>query len=895
MKVFSRLTKPAVYFNQANMKFLSLLLIAVISVIHSHAQPPQGGGRPGGGTFGGGNATGHFYGKIVDSKTSKGLNGATVQLVRSVQDSTSAARDIPVGTGFTEANGDFSFENIIIRGKLTLRVTNIGYTDVSMPVSLDPGSADKDLGNIKLDATQATLAGVVVTSSAKPFFEMGVDRKVFNVDKNIVTTGQTATEVMKQIPSLNVDVDGNVTLRNAAPTIFIDGRPTTLTLDQIPADIIDKVELVTNPSAKYDASGGNAGILNIVLKKNKKSGYNGNVRAGVDSRGRVNGGLDYSIRKNKFNYSLSANVNQRKSKYTNIIDRNNFISGTESQIRQYSKGTNPGTFAFFRGGVDYFADNRNTFSLAANYVHGEFNSFEDQTIDSSITGSLLTQSLRDANTKRQFNNFGSQLGYKHNFAKDGHDITADFNYNSSTNNNSGNYVTDYYTATGLPKYNPYLQKIDGGGYNRYTTIQTDYENPVNDKTKIEAGARAAIRSFLNNNDQFVSNDGTGQYIQLQNLSSKYKFQDHVYAAYFTYSLKAKKWNYQVGLRAESSNYQGTLLGDNSTSRKDSSFSIKYPVSLFPSAFVTYRIDDKQDFQANYSRRINRPNFWQILPFVDNTDPLNLSIGNPNLRPEFTNSFEVNYSDAYTKGANLLISAYYKHTANLITNYFYYDANPDKTINQADSVNFFTYVNAQSSNTYGLELTNRITIAKLWDMTANINFFNSEINGGSDLKGSVDQQQWSYFAKLNNNIRIVKGFSVQLSGDYTSKTILPASSGSARNSGGGGGFGGPSSSAQGYIYPRYSFDAALRKEWNFKGGNVLSATLAMNDFARTQLYRTYSEAQLATDKYFTQTSRRRRDPQVLRFTVNYRFGKFDASTNKRKNNRSDSSGDMVNPG
>ena len=875
------------------MKSLFLLLITTLSLSYVYAQPPQGGGRPQSGGFGG-NATGHFYGKIVDSKTNKGLNGATVQLIRSVTDSTSAARDIPVGTGFTETNGDFSFDNIVIRGKLTLRVTNVGYTDVSMPVSLDAGNADKDLGNIKLEASQATLAGVVVTSSAKPFFEMGVDRKVFNVDKNIVTTGQTATEVMKQIPSLNVDVDGNVTLRNAAPTIFIDGRPTTLTLDQIPADIIDKVELVTNPSAKYDASGGNAGILNIVLKKNKKSGYNGNIRAGVDSRGRINSGVDYSIRKNKFNYSVSANLNQRKSKYTNLIDRNNYVSNVETnEVHQFSKGINPGTFAFLRGGIDFFADNRNTFSASANYVHGEFNSFEDQTIDSSITGSLLTQSLRNANTQRQFNNFGGQFGYKHNFARDGHDITADFNYNSSKNNNTGDYITNYYTVTGLSKYNPYLQKIDGGGYNRFMTVQTDYENPINDKNKIEAGARVALRNFLNNNDQFVSNDGTGNYIQLSNLSSKYKFQDQVYAAYATYSLKAKKWNYQVGLRAESSNYNGTLLG------KDSSFKISYPLSLFPSAFVTYRLDDKQDFQANYSRRINRPNFWQLLPFIDNTDPLNLSIGNPGLRPEFTNSFEVNYSNVYTKGANLLISAYYKHNTNLITNYNYYDLNPDKTVNQADSVWFFTYVNAQSSNIYGLEITNRITIAKIWDMTANINFFNSEIKGGEDAKVAVDQQRWSYFAKLNNNFRFKKGLSVQLSGDYTSKTIVPASSGSSRNSGGGGGFGGPSTSAQGYIFPRYSFDAAIRKEWNFKGGNVLSATLGMNDFARTQLYKTYSEAQTSansTGNYFTQISKRRRDPQVLRFTVNYRFGKFDASTNKRKNNRSqESGGDMMQGG
>ena len=868
-----------------------ILLIATLFCFgFVFAQPPAGaGGQRSRGAFGA-PVNGHFYGKVVDDKNNKGLNGATVQLISSTKDSAGQTRDFPLATGFTEANGDFEFENVKVKGRVTLRVTNVGYKDVSQPVTFDAGNADKDLGNIKLEQSESTLAGVTVTTSAKPFFEMGVDRKIFNVDKNIVTTGQTATEVMKQIPSLNVDLDGNVTLRNAAPTIFIDGRPTTLTLDQIPADIIDKVELVTNPSAKYDASGGNAGILNIVLKKNRKVGYNGNIRAGADSRGRANGGVDLNLRQNKFNYSLSANVNQRKSRSTNIIDRNNYIDNVlTSQVHQYAKGTNPGTFAFFRGGVDYFADNRNTFSVSGNFVRGSFNSFEDQTIDSTITGSLLTQSIRNANTKRNFHNFGSQFSYKHNFAKEGHDISADFNYNTSKNNNNGNYETNYYTASGQSKYIPYLQKIDGGGYNRFMTIQTDYENPINSKTKIEAGARVALRNFLNDNLQYVSDNKDSAYTLLPNISSQYKFTDQVYAAYATYSLKTKKWNYQVGLRAESSSYNGTLLG------KDSSFKINYPISLFPSAFVTYRIDDKQDFQANYSRRINRPNFWQLLPFIDNTDPLNLSVGNPNLRPEFTNSFEVNYSNIYTKGANLLISAYYKHNTNLITNYFYYDANPDKTINKADSVNFFTYANAQSSNVYGLELTNRITVAKLWDVTANINLFKSEINGGA-LTANISQQQWSYFAKLNNNFKFKHGYSIQLSGDYTSKTILPASSGSARNGGGGGGWGGPSSSAQGYIFPRYSFDAAVRKEWNLKGGNVLSATLGINDFARTQVYKTYSESQLSDSRYFNQRSFRRRDPQVVRLNINYRFGKFDANLFKRKSNRSDASGtDMVNPG
>lgn len=861
------------------MKHILLVVLVLFSIV-SNAQPPGGGG------FGvGGGTNGHFFGKIVDSKTGKGLNGATVLLVSGKKDSSGTLRETTIATVFTEANGDFNLEKLPAQGKYTLRVTNIGYADYSAPVAFTPGSFDKDLGNLKVVQSDANLAGVTVTTTAKPFFEMGVDRKIFNVDKNIVTTGQTATEIMKQIPSLNVDVDGNVTLRNAAPTLFVDGRPTTLTLDQIPADIIEKVELVTNPSAKYDASGGNAGILNIVLKKNKKTGYNGNLRAGVDSRGKFNGGADLNFRQNKLNYFLSANANQRKSKVTSSTDRQNFENDLlSSTINQASQGVNNGLFMFFRGGLDYFIDNRNTITLAANFMRGQFKNAEEQTIDSVFSSQLVTAADRLANTKRTFHNFGGQGSYKHNFAKDGHDISADFNYNSSQNDNNGNYDTRYSTATGIEKYPAYLQRTDGGGYNRFVTVQTDYENPLTATSKLELGARAAIRNFKNDNLQYIYDNDVKDYQLIQSISSQYKYTDQVYAAYGTYSLKTKKWNYQVGLRAESSNYNGELLG------KDSSFKVKFPVSLFPSAFITYQIDTKQDFQANFSRRINRPNFFQLLPFIDFTDPLNLSVGNPLLRPEFTNSFEVNYSYAYTKGANLLVSSYYKHTDDLITNSVYYDVNPDKTVNTSDSVTFSTYRNAKTSSSYGLEVTNKILLLKIWDMTANINVFNSKIEG--DTLNGGDVQRWSWFAKLNNNFKLPKGFSIQLSGDYTSKTVMPASSGSARNGGQGGGWGPPTlTSSQGYIFPRYSADIAIRKEWSLKGGRVASVTLAMNDFLRTQLYKTYSLADVGASKYFTQISQRRRDPQIVRLNFNYRFGKFDANLFKRKSNKVETGGDM----
>jgi outer membrane receptor protein involved in Fe transport len=883
---------PDINFTMVMKKFLvGLVLLMSVSAF---AQFP-GGGRPGSGAAGQNMNAGHFYGKVVDAKTGKGLEAVTVQLRGNKFDTTTKKmREVILATVLSAANGDFSLENLPVMGKFTLRLTSVGFKDLQQQVSFEidrtalqgqdrmaamMNMVDKDLGNIKMEADDSNLQNVTVTSTAKSLFEMGVDRKIFNVDKNLVSTGQTATEVMKQIPSLNVDIDGNVTLRNAAPQLFIDGRPTTLTMDQIPADIIDRVELITNPSAKFDASGGNAGILNIVLKKNKKTGYNGGLRAGIDSRARVNLGGDINLRQNKINMFLSGNLNQRKSIGTSETQRRNFGSNP-STVSSYENSTGTGGFGFVRGGFDYFVDNRNTISVAVNFNKGEFKNAGDQDIDSTINNNFKSHTDRIANSKSNMQNFGSQLSYKHNFQKSGHEISADVNYNSSKNNSTSMFDNFYRTQSGAQLYTPVLQKIIGSGENKFVTVQMDYENPITPNTKFEGGVRAAIRNFENLNEQYFDSTGNGYKLN-NNVSNSYKYLDQVFAAYGTYSFKVNNWSLQLGLRAESSNYEGTLL------RNNSKFNVDYPISLFPSIFSTYRLSDKQDIQLNYTRRINRPNFFQLIPFYDYTDPQNLSVGNPSLRPEFTNSYEISYNNNYKRGANFLASTFFKYNTDLITRYLYKDVSPLKV---GDSAFFSTFRNANSSVTYGIELTNRIPVAKWWDNTVNLNIFNSRINGGSDLAGLTNERV-SWFVKVNNNFKVAKGWSVQLSGDYQAKSVLPQSGGGGGNRGGGGGGamffgGGQTGTAQGYIKPRYSVDLAIRKEFTWKGGRTGSLTLSSNDIFRTQLFSTYT-----VSPFFEQDSERRRDPQVVRLNFNYRFGKFDAQLFKRKNNKADQGGGM----
>lgn len=881
-----------------------LLVVGILNLflVSAFAQMP-GGMRAGGGGAQSMNI-GHFFGKLVDSKTNKALESVTVQLIGNKFDTaTKKMKEAILSTQITKANGDFNFENLPVFGSFKMKASALGYKALEKTLTFgikmpQPGTAnaaggnmqqmlamaDKDLGNIKMEEDATNLGNVTVTSSAKPLLELGIDRKIFNVDKNLVSSGQTATEIMKSIPSLNVDIDGNVTMRNASPTLFIDNRPTTLTLDQIPADIIDKVELITNPSAKFDASGGNAGILNIVLKKNKKTGYNGGIRTGIDSRGKLNLGGDLNLRQDKINFSLSANFNERKSISDGITDRTNLLF-TPSSVYNTSHGVNTGYFGFGRAGLDFLIDNRNTLSIAGNFMRGQFDNEQTQKVDSTIKSVFSSYNQINTTSNAMMRNMGTQVSFKHNFTKSGHNISADFNYNSSNNDNNANIGTQTYNSNGSTKGQALLQKTIGGGSTKNYIVQADYENPLSDDSKLEAGVRTAIRDFSNMSDQYRYDYSSSTYALVPGISNKYKFYDQVSAAYATYSFKVKKWSYQLGFRAESSTYTGTLL--NAKGQDSATFKVNYPLSLFPSAFVTYKMDDKQDLQLNYSRRVNRPNFFQLMPFPDYSDPQNINIGNAGLKPEFTNSFEVSYNNAYTRGANFLATAFFKHTTDLITRYVYRDKNG---LVSGDSAFFNTYINADYSYSYGLELTNKMALTKWWDFTVNVNLFNSKINAtvpGQSLSNSLV----SWFGKMNNNFKAGKGWSIQFSGDYQAKSVLPPNSGGGGMGGRGGGgggmmWGGPQSTSQGYNLPRYGFDLAVRKDWTWKNGQSGSLTLSVNDVFRTQVFKTYSES-----TFFTQVSERRRDQQVFRLNFSYRFGKFDATLFKRKNNKAEQGGGM----
>ncbi len=800
---------------------------------------------------------------------------------------TKKPKDTIVSGMLTRGNGDFSLENLPIFGQFRLKVTAIGYKTIEQKVGFElkfgqggdmsqaMNAVDKDLGNFKLEQDAQVMEAVTVTGS-KPLIEMGIDRKIFNVEKNITSAGGTAVDVMRNVPSLNVDIDGNVTLRNAAPQIFVDGRPTTLSLDQIPADAIQSVEMITNPSAKYDASGGQAGILNIVLKKNRKAGYNGSIRAGVDSRARFNGGGDLNVRQGKLNVFANAMYNQRKSKGWGWSDQTSNLGGRNSYTHQDNDQVNRGSFAFGRFGLDYFMDNRNTLSISQSIVRGKFKNDNQENYHLDTMGNFFETQYRNSLGEFEFRNYGTQLSFKHLFAKAGKEWTADVNYNLSKNENNSNILFRSFNDAGQtnPKGPEQLQQSIGSGKNRFIVAQTDFVNPINETMKWEAGLRAQIRK--SESSQAISTNGVAN----PGVSNNFEYTDYVYAGYATFSQKVKdKWSYQLGLRAESSNYDGKQIG------KDN-YSNSFPISLFPSVFLTRSFESKQDIQINYSRRINRPNFFQLMPNYDISNILNYSTGNPNLTPEFTHSLELSYQKTYGKNNNTFLATLFgKYTTDLIARY------QDTQVVEGQKRFVSTWINASDAYAAGIELVFRNNWTKWWDMNFSTNVYYSKINGDNITK-QLTNERTSWSAKINNTYKLGKGWSIQLSGDYISKSALPVSTsnsgggggGRGGGMGGGGGFmGAAPSSVQGFIDANYGADLGLRKEFQIKK-NTATISVNWNDIFRTRRFYSFSES-----ANFTQTDWRRRDPQIVRVNFSYRFGKFDIGLFKRKNMKGESEG------
>ncbi|MEY3397508.1 MAG: hypothetical protein RL220_102, partial [Bacteroidota bacterium] len=519
------------------------LLVAVVAVLISFQGSAQG--RPGKGP-----STGRFYGKIISSADKKGVEFSVLRMYQSERDSAGQIREEMVGGAISEGNGDFSIDQVPLGSDLSLLITAMGFDTLKVQIDYDrkaQGSYSKDIGNVTVKPSAVQLKTVEIVEEVDGL-RMDIDKRVYNVDKNPVNAGGTAEDVLRNVPSVQVDLDGNVALRGSSPTIFVDGRPTTLTIDQIPADAIQSIEVITNPSSKYDASGGMGGIINIVMKKNRSMGYNGSIRAGVDSRARFNTGIDINLNEGKVNLFASGGYNQRRRRGDGVTDRLYIGEDPMIQYLQYSDNDNLGYFASGRAGFDWMMDNRNTLTLSQSLNKGNFRPFdflETYTDTLGTSEDAIDYTSRDSETSRDFENLGSQIMFRHVFSREGAELTSDLNFNRIESVFRGDYLS-------YINDNEVIQLQEGTGGQRVLTFQTDAKTPLNKGAKLEGGVRANVRRYWSDYQNYTYDPDLQTFVEIEELLVDYTFLDQVYAVYGQFSKSYQKWGWQAGLRAESS-------------------------------------------------------------------------------------------------------------------------------------------------------------------------------------------------------------------------------------------------------------------------------------------------------------------------------------------------------
>ena len=823
------------------MKKILVLTITLLLTQLLKAQYP-GGGAPGGKMP----SIGHLYGKVLDANTKEPVEFASVALLWFDKDSA-------VAGCLVKTNGDFSLDNLAF-GAFRLRISFIGYKTIEQKMFINMQNIDKDLGNIMLATDEALLKDVVVTED-KATVQMSIDRKVYNVDKDISTRGGTGLDAVKNIPSVTVDADGNVSLRNNSVAIYVDGKPTTLTLQQIPSDQIDRVEIITNPSVKFDAST-TGGILNVILKRNSKPGYNGVIMGGIGTNDRYNGMGSLNIKQGKFNVSGMYNYNTQTNYNDGFTNRNNITlpppipHGIDSgkTLKYYNQNdTNrmKNTFQFARLAVDYYINNRSTLTVSGNYVHGAFNSNDFQHYSySDINNSFITGGDRINSTRTSFQNYTGQINYQHTYPKQGKEFTT------SLTLNGGQMNTNYtYTTYQDPRI---VQTSSGSTPSWMYTYQADYVNPINDHSKLETGVRSYMQRSFSKQQTFSDSTGSGNFNPYIDQTNNYNITNLTNAAYVNYSSKILGINYMAGMRFEESYYRGNITN------KDISFSYMYPDAkgnklqycLFPAIYFSKKFAHNQEIQINFSRKINRPNFFQLMPFQFSADNANIQIGNPKLSPEFVNLSEINYNIVWGK-LNFLTSLYFRYTQNPITNVATPEAsNPNILVN--------TYQNGKAKVVEGLDNTLKFTPLKNLDLMANANIFYTTVNYLSGTQVTTNNG-YSWTGKASISYKFPGNFTMQVNGNYQAPQILP----------------------QGATRVVQYMDVTISKNIKQK----LIFTLLLSDVFNTKRNGTNYN----TTDYIQQLSRRR-ETRYLRFTVMYMFGKMDSGLFKKMKQQKKEGGD-----
>ncbi|MEO6977028.1 MAG: TonB-dependent receptor [Mucilaginibacter sp.] len=702
-------------------------------------------------------AGGTVSGKLVDATSNQPLELATVSLV-------SKADNHTVKSMQTDLQGNFSLTGIN-DGQYLLRATYVSYLSyLNSNINITAASRQIDLGSIKLSPAKGVLKEVTITAQ-KSQIQLGIDKKSFNVEQSIVSQGGSATDLLANVPSVQVDVDGNLSLRGSTSVkVLINGKSSALTggnisdiLQSIPASAIETIEVITNPSSKYDAEG-QSGIINIVLKKNAQKGFTGSVSATVGTQNTVNTNAAIAYQNSKVN--IYANYSFRKG--TRIGDGfSNKLTNVGDTLLQAQNQTQNQSFTFtghnIRSGIDINLDDKTTLGFSDNI------NIRDR--DRTQTGATLISQNNNLLQRINQNNFSHGSGtdvdfnidFNHKYAKKGEELTANVNYSTDKNNNFDNLLSEYYDYSLPQPYTRSQQNNTTVGRGHNWNFQTDFTLPFTNG-KLEAGLRSQINNSDNNYVVDTLNNTSGGFDYNPFLSNSFIYKENINAAYTNYQHQFGNFGLQVGLRLEDSHIRTTLT-DSVTEQHKQDY-----LRLYPSVFLSQKLSQNQTLQLSYTRRVQRPRDRMLSPFIDQSDRLNYQQGNPDLRPEDTHSFELSYINYFT-GVTLTSSVYYRLTNSDIQRI----TTPLSPTNIDTSLT--TFRNIKSASNAGYELIAKVSPSNILDLTANLNVYYRHIDGDATYNlATVSGYAWN--ANLTGNLKPFKKLGIQLRGDYQAPQVIP---------------------------------------------------------------------------------------------------------------------------
>ncbi|GAA6767276.1 outer membrane beta-barrel family protein [Flavobacterium sp. CGRL1] len=781
-------------------------------------------------------------GKVFEKVTKQPLEYATISIM--------APNDTKViAGGITNPKGEF--EVAVAPGTYDIKVEFISFksTEIKQKSIQD----DTNLGVVNLSEDAAQLNEVVVRAE-KSTVEIKLDKKVYNVGQDMMVKGGTVSDVLDNVPSVSVDSEGNVSLRGSDNIrILIDGRPSQAinvaeALRQLPADAIEKVEVITNPSARYDAEGG-SGIINIILKKGKNQGFNGTFIASTGLPETYGLSANVNYKTEKLNYFTTAGYNYRTNEGGGLTNTSYYnADGSPKGYLDEDRDTKRIRNGFnARGGVEWTITPTTFWTNAINY---QKNTGEDKDLINynnfdaarAFTGS--TYRLNNTDTGSENVEFTSNL--IKNFNDKGHKLTADLSVSRNTDNSDG-------IITASPNFNTTLNDQ----VQKQVLLQADYVLPLGKGSQFEAGYKGSFGDL--NNEYYVTDEN---YVKDPNKSNTLEYKENINALYTQYGLKVNKFSYLFGLRWEDTNIQVNLL-DNSQ------FNTKKYNNLFPSAFISYEISDQSNLTASYSKRLTRPRGRFMNPALNYSSNINIFQGNPDLDPSLTDKYDVGYIKRWEK-VTFSTSAYFENTKDVFS--FVRTPNGDNV--DGIPVILSRPINLGREQKYGFEFTFNYTPFKWWRLNSNFNLYNVKTTGENtytDTQGNLvvqnlDNQANTWFARINSKVTLPYKIDWQLNGTYN----------------------GEQKTAQGKNLDQFSMNTALSKD-------ILKdkATIAFNisDIFNSRIMRSYTYLQndttLESQKSYSEMQFRKRQ---FNLSFTYRFNKPKSERDKNAQPKNDGGGE-----